>query len=235
MSAITLGGKGKIGGKTLFGGGGGTATPGFVQHCQNSTFATSTTVATGSNCSVGNFTSGNTLYLHGIGLGATINAPTAGCGAGTATISAWTLPTGGSGGSNQEWYTATVTGTGSCSIVVTGTGNADRPILIWEFTNGKTTVDGTPGFASGFQTNTFNGPATTTSANGDVCLVGGAVNGASPDISINSPFTSDFDGVIDVQMTSGHYLQPSAATLTPSWTTTAGGTFPVISTICFKT
>lgn len=182
--------------------------PTVVQTCANANYGTTVICTPTANVSAGHI-----LAVWGYGSGTLTT--TAGCG---------TFTVAGTG-STQSWSIATVTTNASCVITVTASTTGSTAIELWELSGVIATVDGTPGFQSGYQASSpYNGPTITTTVNGDLLLAAGYINGVTS-LIVNSPATSDFSALIATSTESaamGHYLQTTAGAITPAFSQGTG-------------
>jgi hypothetical protein len=224
-----IGGSAGMGGKAGFGGGAPSgAAPSVVQSAvAGGAFGTnpSTTITFAS------VTSGNILVVFsGVGTLTSWNAPT---GTGVCSGLSWTSrgsPTTVSPSGNL--WTATLGSSGACTVTVSGNSSGGVPLvgLGYEVTNGTTTglvispYTGTAGCSS------CTGNAVTTIAPNTLVLtfIG---YGSSATLSAPSPFSFDINannGQGEYNG-AGHYLQVSAGTYTPTWTSNNSPVFANVS------
>jgi hypothetical protein len=122
-------------------------------------------------------------------------------GAPTGCSSTWTQVgtgyTDSTNGIEVAIYVGTVTSSGSCSVVLSGTSSGSSFIqhILYEWENASTTVDG--GSGSGYNFNTVScssctAPAVSPSVSNDAVMVFDTDWGFSGSVTVNSPFNADY-------------------------------------------
>lgn len=190
--------------------GGAPSVPGTPNVCNAGAFTSNPSA----NCSPsGGVVNGQPIVIY-IETSATIATPTAPC----ATFSVLGTPAGGGAA-----YLGTATSTGSCAVTEAATGSSTALIIfVWAATsNTLATVDGTPGYGSGFCTSCST-TSTTTSNSGGLVLAIFAINSNNSLSSLS--FTVDYnstDSGSGGYIGAGHTVQGSAGAI--NMTATSSG------------
>lgn len=182
-----------------------------------------------------NVTAGNTAYvLVFVGAKATIGTPS--CSSGTATIGTFTLIANNTRGGEMAWYSASITGSGSCTVSATITAASTNETLLPFEVSGSGGIDsGTnPVFAYPDCTATCSTPGITTSTANDLLLFGLMYPIPSATFSALTPYTlSGQDGTGPIWMT-GNYTAASAGKVNGSFSNSGASTNTQMSVLAIK-